>query len=553
MIKLNYLKALDSKKKYKVKKSLSQRFKAVTASILMLVTLVGCGAQNVNTQDDSYNSQVSASQSVDDSTQSRLEELERQVAELQNADPYAAITADDNFSQEAWDAFVVECKAALSGKINNVDEEGMKAAFIILNIDYLNDNAKQVLLNHYSQGQDIESELNNLYSVLSQVREHNLELTSADDYLSYTSIIKDEKDKAILAVLDGYAKEIITLKQNPTDENLQRIREIFDIVDNFSNGTGTIKVTINGTVEDIAQVDLTHGGIFAAEDIARYVSVNCKDIVSQEKREALDENLRSRNTLAKTQETIIRYLGMASVHAPGVNAEAQEQIVNNYNRQLEIISNELAVMGVTQEEAQALFTITNIDYFMDGANSQYAFKVIYADGFAINDTFEKAGEAVRKIQEYNDKQTQVYDMARLVMTSTADAISLKAFAQTAHGINSTDPDVVANTIHIVKGYSQFSSLATVDYQTVEDGQTVDHSIDKNGLSKGAYQVINWYTYYTVSNHKATYGTTADAILPLVDGSQDGLNPYEQIVLMVEDYCAENNIVVYDYNVNEKTK
>ena len=209
----------------------------------------------------------------------------------------------------------------------------------------------------------------------------------------------------------------------------------------------------------------------------------------------------------------------------------------------------MTAMGVTAEEAQALFTITNIDYFMDSTNSQHAFDVIYEDGFDINAAFRNGEEAVRKIQAYDDTHDQVYDMARLVIASEVDAISLRAFTQNAHGVVSTDAQTVATAVNNVKGYTQFSSEATIKYQTTDkDGTVVNHAIDKNGVGKGAYQVLNWYTYYSVSNHKAAYGQVADSLIQLVDGSQVGLNPYDQIVLAVEDYCAENNIVVYNYEV-----
>lgn len=564
-MKFHFIQKMQEKISYKLQKSRG-KIALGLASISLISVLSGCGAQNVdaNTTPDVYNpvynsesdpnaqAENGANSDTPEATQSledEIAELRRQLDELQSANPYSSIAANDTYTQDKWDAFVAECKNVLSGKINNENQEGIEAALILFNIDYLDENAKQVLLTHYEQGQDVEAELNKLYAVLSQVREYNTELDSVDNYLSYADVMLDENDKAIIAVLDGYAKEVLTLKKDLTDANKARIQEIFDIIYKFSNGTGTIKVTINGEEKDIAQIHLSHGGIFAAENIAQDISVYSRNIVSEEKREQLDAELRSKDTLAKTQEKINLYTAMASVNAKGVNAEEQEKIVNQYNYQLGVIANELEAMGVTAEEAQALFTVTNIDYFMDGANSQHAFDIIYENGFDINATFKNAEEAVRKIQAYDDKQEQVYDMARLVIASEADAISLRAFTQTAHGVVSSDASVVANAAHVVKGYTQFSSEATVNYQTKDkDGNVVNHSIDKNGLGKGAYQVVNWYTYYSVSNHKGAYGRVADSLIQLVDGSQTGLNPYEQIVLEVEDYCAENNIIVYNYEV-----
>jgi len=557
--------------------------KKITLGLALVMLLSGCGAQKGNDVSaensqtpNQYHSQVDqqgdlsngATSTTDSSTEDtntedtamtdseKIAELQRRIDALENAstNTFASFTANDTFTQAEWDAFVVECKNAFVGKINNVDEEGMKAAFIIFNIDYLEDNAKQVLLNHYSQGQDVEAELNNIYAVLSQVREHNTELTNADDYLSYTAAIKDEQDKAILTVLDNYAKEVITLKQDLNDTNRQRIQEIFDIIDAFSRGEGTIKVTINGEVKEFAQANLSHGGIFAAENIAQDISVLSRNIVSQEKREDLDKLLNSRNTLAKTQETIIKYTAISSINAPGINEEEQTKVVNTFNYYLDVISGELAAMDITREETQALLMITNIEYFMDSANSQNAFGIIYKDGFDINGTFEKAEEAVRKIQAYDDTHDVVYNMSRLVMNSEGDLLALKAFSQFAHGITSTDATVVQSTANTIKGFSQYSKDVTIDYEiTRADGTTETCKIDKNGLTSGAKQVINWYTYYSVSNHKTAYGATADAILPLVDGSEYGLDPYESIVLMVEDKCADNNIVIYNYNMGGNTK
>lgn len=563
-MKFHFIKKLKEKANYALKRS-KGKVAIALASVSLISVLSGCGAQNVNNDANpnvinptySTGSQASPTENgtgvnnpdANPSLEEQIADLQRQIDQLQNANPYSAYVANDTYTQDKWDEFVKECKSILAGKINNENQEGMEAALLLFNIDYLDENAKQILLTHYEQGQDVEAEINKLFAVLSQVREYNTTTATADTYFSYADVMLDEQDKAIITALDGYAKEILTLRNDLTDANRARIQEIFNIIYKFSNGTGTIKVTINGAEQDIAQIHLSRGGIFAAENIAQDISVLSRNIVSQEEREKLDEELRSRDTLAKTQEKINLYTAMASVTATGVNAEEQEKIVNQYTYQLGVITTELGVMGVTAEEAEALFTVANIDYFMNSANSQHAFDAIYENGFDINATFTNAEEAVRKIQVYDDTQEQVYDMARLVIASEADAISLRAFTQTAHGVVSSDPAVVANAVHIVKGYTQFSSEATVNYQTKDqDGNVVDHAIDKNGIGKGAYQIVNWYTYYSVSNHKGAYGAVADSLIQLVDGSQEGLNPYAQIVLEVEDYCAENNIIVYNYEV-----
>jgi len=59
------------------------------------------------------------------------------------------------------------------------------------------------------------------------------------------------------------------------------------------------------------------------------------------------------------------------------------------------------------------------------------YKGLKLKGFDINGTFEKAEEAVRKIQAYDDTHDVVYNMSRLVMNSEGDLLALKAFSQFA--------------------------------------------------------------------------------------------------------------------------
>jgi len=524
----------------------------ILAGVLVVSTVTGCSQE---TQDVPVTPATSVHGTANTAMQDQYDRLAELVEGLQSeVDSLRGkkIGVDDGFLQADWEAFVTICKQSVAGKINNLADNDFVTALTILNLDYLDENGKQILLAQYADGQDIERILNNAYSLLSQIREHNLELTSVDDYFSYNNLIVDERDQAILAVLDGYAKEIYTLSQDLTAANKTRIQEIFNIILAFANGTGTINVTIDGTVEQIAKIDLSKGGILAGENVAQTISVMSRGVVSQLDRERLDNSLRAKDTLAKIQETITRYLTLGTFLSDGVSIEEQERVVEAYNRGLAIISAELQVMGVTEAEAQSLYIIANIDYFMNGQNSKNAFNAIYADGFDINATFTQAESAVQKIQAYNEQQSSIdniYDLARIFMVNEKDAISVRALSQTAYNVTSGNEDIATNAVAIMKGYSQYSADVTVDYTTLAaDGSVIHHSLDKNALSKGATQVVNWLTFYSIEANTDRYGSYADSIRQLVDGTQLGLSPYQQIVLMVTDYCAENNIVVFDYEM-----
>ncbi len=512
---------------------------ALSATALATV-LTACGqTQNVDTS-DTPTTDTSAVETGGDLTETDV---------TWNEEAYQSYVADDTLMEDEWSQFIEDSYSMFSGKINNQDKKDFESAMILLNINALDEAGKGILLNHYKDGQDVERELDRLYSLLSQVREWNTEITSADDYVSFADVMLNENDQIILSALDDYAKEVITLRQNLTEENEARIQEIFNIVRDFVTGKGTIKVTIDGEEVDVAEIHLSRGAVFAAENVAQDISVLSRNIVSEEERTELDNQLRDQDALAATQTVMNTYLGAASAIFPGQNVDERNSIVETYNQGLAIITGELQEMGVTADEAKALYTLANIDFFMDSVNSQDAFADIYRDGFSINDMFKQAEEAVRKIQIHDDQSTEVYDMARLFMADEEDAISLRAFTNMAHGIVSTDASVVANTANTVKGYSQFSRDVTVNYQTTrEDGTVETHSLDKRVLSKGAAQIANLYSFYSVMNNKPAYGRLADAIIPLVDGSQAGLDPYDQIVLEVQDYCVRNNIVAFDYEM-----
>ena len=542
------------------KGSFSKKATTIGAGSLALVMLLtGCSSSEVKETEATNPTETTVAVAEEASSgeltiEEQLALLQQRVEDLEAAKGYG-VGADDTYAQVDWDSFVNESLKVVDGKINNNSDVRFEIALSILNIEYLAENGEKVLTEQFSLGEDVESILNAQYSLASQIREWNTEIDSSDDYIAYSNFMLSESDKEIISNLEGYAKEVITLKQDLTDENKARIQEIFDMFLAFTSGTGTIEMTVGGETKAVAEIDLSRGAIFAAENIAQTISVMSKDIVAQEAREELDGELRSRDTLAKVQELIIKYSTIGALD--GVDTELQTQIFDTYSKSFDIIKAELAAMDITEEEAKALYTLCNIYYFVNSLESQNVFDLIYADGIEINAMFELAESAVSKIVVYNDSQTSVdgiYDMARLVFANEGDAISLRAFAQTAYNVNSTDTAVSTNAVNTVKGYSQYSSDVTVDYQTKDaEGNIINHSLDKNALSKGATQIINLYTYYSVINHKTTYGMEADAILPLVDGSQYGLNPYEAIVLMVEDHCADRNLIVYDYNMGEYTQ
>lgn len=459
------------------------------------------------------------------------------------------ICNNDTYFQADWDKFADEAYSVVDGKINNEDSVSFQTALSIYNIDYLSENGRGVLINQYSTGADVERILTTEYSLSSQIREWNTEIDSAENFIEMSDFVLVEKDKAVLEYLESLAKEVITLKSDLTKENKARIQEIFDIVSAFISGTGKLEMTIDGETVKVAEAELDRGSVLVAETIAQTISVNVKDIVSQEEREQLDGELRSKDSLAKVQEEVITYRAYGTLD--GVNEEVQAEMYANYEAAFAIVEKELAVIGVSSEEAQALYTLFNIDYFMNSLEAQNVFATIYADGFNINAMHTHAESAVNKIMDYNDSCkdiNQIFNFGKLSIDNTIDAVSLKALGTTLYNVNSTNAEVSQVSVNTVKGYTQFSSDVTVNFQTkAEDGTIRDHSYDKNALSAGAKMVSNMITYYSLQNHKSAYGAYQESLVTYVDGST-AMDPYEGIVLMIQDHCAKNNVIYYDYEI-----
>ena len=459
------------------------------------------------------------------------------------------ICNNDTYFQADWDKFADEAYSVVDGKINNEDSVSFQTALSIYNIDYLSENGRGVLINQYSTGADVERILTTEYSLSSQIREWNTEIDSAENFIEMSDFVLVEKDKAVLEYLESLAKEVITLKSDLTKENKARIQEIFDVVSAFISGTGKLEMTIDGETVKVAEAELDRGSVLVAETIAQTISVNVKDIVSQEEREQLDGELRSKDSLAKVQEEIITYRAYGTLD--GVNEEVQAEMYANYEAAFAIVEKELAVIGVSSEEAQALYTLFNIDYFMNSLEAQNVFATIYADGFNINAMHTHAESAVNKIMDYNDSCkdiNQIFNFGKLSIDNTIDAVSLKALGATLYNVNSTNAEVSQVSVNTVKGYTQFSSDVTVNFQTkAEDGTIRDHSYDKNALSAGAKMVSNMITYYSLQNHKSAYGAYQESLVTYVDGST-AMDPYEGIVLMIQDHCAKNNVIYYDYEI-----
>lgn len=533
--------------KDKIKKIGRKIALAATTITLAATGLVGCGSKEDSKQDVT-------SSTVTTTDYSSVETDNYITTEPVTESDYSHQSTEDGYTQENWNKFKDGAWTSIQGKINNVNKESFDSALLIFNLDYLSSSNIQIVYNEFAAGIDVENELNKAYIILSQIREYNTTITTAEEFYSFNNLIVSPKDRAIISGLEGYAKKIKSLSLDlKNEENRKEIEEIFNTITDFSLGNSKLSVDVNGSIASVAQIELTRGGILASENIMQDISVMCQNIISEEKRKVLDDSLRSKDALAEIEMEMTKDNAIAGVINPQASEEETNKIVQMIKNNREIVANEVASMNVTKEEAYALYTVANIDYLMDTANSQNAFKVLYNDYFDINKTFSDAESAVSKIEIYNmgvTDDSQLYTYGHFFINSETDIISTRAIEIVAHNLHSKNKSLVEESAKKLKGYTQYSSEVTINY--TRNGAEV--SLDKNALTKGGNQVIDWITYYAFLNNKSNINNDqlVDDMIKLVDGSTDGFNVYYDIVLMVEEYCAENNLVVYDYVVGENS-
>ena len=461
------------------------------------------------------------------------------------------------YTQEAFDAFVSENWELISGKINNIDKDAFYMAEVIFNIQYLNENNPQIIVDACAKGIDIERELNKAYNVYSQIREYNTSLKDGEPFYSFANLLLSAKDRAIIPVLEKYAITMQSL--DPTNAaDVEKANQLFNQILGFSKGETKLAVVVGDQIIEVAQIELSLGGVMASENVMQDFSVASQRMVSEEKRAELDKSLMMKDVLARVEQILIEKNAIAGVTVSQASEEEVQLILEQVQYMEDVLGKEVAFMGITQEESDALFVIRNIDFLMDSTNSHNVFTRMYENGFDIDKTMELAESAVAKMVDYNystEDATELYDAGHFGIDNPTDIISIKAIVQEFDKFKSDDPEVVADSIMDMKAYTQYSSEGFVTYQERSNGELSDPiRLDKNALSKGGNQFVDWYTYYSLLKNKDLFiGNEGlyDSLISYVSERNNGLTPYVDIVLMVDGFCAENNIAVYDYEIGNQ--
>ena len=335
-----------------------------------------------------------------------------------------------------WNVYKESVQDVIDNKSKNaMSEENIETALLLLNFDYLYINDLSILDSYYKNSGDIDQndEMNQLYKLLSLVREYNTNIKNANDYISYEKLLlnidanNQNDDYKVVSYLESKVKGLISNPNNLSDEiKLKDFKEIKE----FANGTGTIC--------GLYQVDLSNDAIIATENIMQQYSVLSQNFVSYEERCELDKILNSHNYLYNVEMNMTKLNGYARPVATADEClKIKSQVLNQRTLGYEDVKN----MNVTEEEYNDLFALANIDYFMRDVNNKAAFNAVYGNKIDLDNRFTNAEEAVYKIQAYNisvNNKEELYNYGHLYISSVEDILNTRYVVNLSYDINKSN-------------------------------------------------------------------------------------------------------------------
>ena len=514
------------------KKGLTKGIASIVILVVAVTGAIGCSNNDelmeMLSQQTALIEQQNEQMSV---LESRLEQVSNQITDTPSGPQWGQ---NDTFTAADFDALVDTARDLFDGRFNTMIDRDLRMSLIALNIQYLNAAAEDVMITQFYPGQDIQtSVLNPTYSLMSHIREWNLEIDDINNFMSMKDLFLCDRDIDIIEALEVYYKEAIVLAQNPTTENNRRYNEIFDMISAWIKGEGTIRVNGNDVSYMDRNVGPTFGGMLAIETtIVNGISTKGVNIVPEEDRDELNQLLTGYSFLGRTREIFAAWKAVGTFVSPEITQEATDAIIAQFYFQLDALKNDFARAGISESELHDLLVIANASFFMGGENNNAAFARLFENGFYYEEMLESVRASIEKIYNFNDlNASNPIDLPSLIIydennpqRAINDLIIMDGVVQetmiVAHANQASAADAVLN----LKGFAQFSHrvVVSVDVED-ENGNITSLDLTRNDLSIGAHKITNIWLYNSVKSELETYGSYADAIRDLVNDSQEGLN------------------------------
>ena len=523
------------------------------ASAIVMMSLSSCGTK-IPQNDKISDTQNSSVTTVDESSS------------MVTADKNSSSEVDNNvvkeetdysktgiYTENDWNKFEKRVYLSLEDTSINISESDLNTALLMLNQEYLtntNQEKTQLILDNYfknSEGVNVYDDANQLFQLLAEVRNYNTEYYADNNIYSLSNFLIPElvsaDDMAVIVKLEEYVSVVRAYYKN-TDyvPSKDEVIDIFNSVKEFGMGTGKIAGK--------TQVSLSNGAIFITENLVQEISVMCQEVVPKKQRAELDDKLNSINCLDNLEKS---WAAMAYYVDRNTDTKFDETLYNNILNKRESLSSLVKqCTAVSDDNFDALYAIANIDFFMRDTKNVLIFEKLYGEDFNITEAYKSAEDAVAQINFYNysidttKSDKEVFDLSEIFIDSKEDSLSVKGIVSAIDNLNSKDTNKINKAAKFLLDYSKYSNLATVNAYDPDTDETL--LLDKNSLSKGGTQVVNWLTTYAMVTYRKEINNElyVKNTLALVDGTSDISNIYAEIVVMYDEHCALRNTEEYNY-------
>lgn len=523
---------------------------AVLTASTTLITISGCSNKNKAAQPE---------ESIPETSYSDTTEPVETTTTATTSVQVSRIEYDGSYSDVMWDVFLDNEWEDVTKVIKSSDKEGFITALYMLNIDAIKENNPNLVYDFLKEGRgnNTNDDLNKIFKTLSEVTTHNLTIKNSKDFYSYSEFLSSKEDKEFVTKFEEYATSIINLEAKYNNGTLTEAdaiaaKSIMDDVIAFAQGDKKI----NGK----ALAELSKGAIFACEESikvagTRYRNLrvyNNKTYIDEETYNKFIEGINSTRVLSFIQVDWNYFAGGADMLSPITKEEADEAY-NKIISQRTKLYEDGKLLGLTNEEVDALYAIVNIDYFVQDSTNKSAFNKIYSTGFDLNMNLYLAESAIKKIADYNatvKNEQNLYDYTRFIIDNKEAIITLFGLIPSVHTIYTKDANAntVAQNLVDYAAYSDQSYFkASFDFKDGNGLQT--YTLDKNSLSVGVNDLVNKIIYYTfVDNQDILSQQLVKDAVALTDGTEAISKTQEQISLMLNGVCLEKNEVLDTYEV-----
>ena len=523
---------------------------AVLTASTTLITISGCSNKDKAAQPDEAaptTSYTDTTESVETTT-TTTEPVKKERVEY-----------DGSYTTEMWNVFLNNEWEDVTKVIKSSDKEGFITALYMLNIDAIKENNPNLIYEFLEagRGNNTNDDLNKIFKTLSEVTTHNLTIENLNDFYSYSEFLSSKEDKEYVANFEGYAKKMISLeaKYNNgtlTEQDIKEAKAIMDDVIGFAQG--------DKKINDKALAELSKGTIFACEEIIKVTGTRYRNLrvynnttyIDEETYNKFIEGINSTRVLSFIQADWNYFAGGADILSP-ISKEEADKAFNKIISQRTKLYEDGNILGLTQEEVDALYAIVNIDYFVQDSTNKSAFNKIYSEGFDLNMNLYLAESAIKKIADYNatvKNEENLYDYTRFIIANKEAVITLFGLIPSVHAIYTEDTNAneIAQKLIDYAAYSdQAYFKASFDFNDGKGVQT--YTLDKNSLSVGANDLVNKIIYYTfIDNQDVIAPQLVTDAVALTDGTMAISKTQEQISLMLNGVCLEKNEVLDTYEV-----